>query len=188
MINPNEVNSLIRLLDDPDSEIYEHVHAKLLSYGVEAISFLESQGFVQYEISAFCRGGLKSIHNTGYWTGRPFFGLGPSAFSYFANKRFRNVSYLHRYCRTLSEGLSPVDFEEEESPPARRRELLAIALRMREGVDLAAFVARLGPLEERDQAALLKLQEEGFLLREKERIFLSQKGCLFYDTVATEII
>ena len=41
MINPTEVNSLIRLLDDPDGEIFEHVHQKLLSYGPEAIGYLE---------------------------------------------------------------------------------------------------------------------------------------------------
>jgi len=42
MINPTEVKSLIRLLDDPDREIYEHVHEKLLSLGVGAIEHLES--------------------------------------------------------------------------------------------------------------------------------------------------
>ena len=42
MINQTEVNSLIRLLDDPDQEIYNHVHDKLLSYGSEAIEHLES--------------------------------------------------------------------------------------------------------------------------------------------------
>jgi regulator of sirC expression with transglutaminase-like and TPR domain len=41
MINPTEVNSLIRLLDDPDGEIFNHVHQKLLSYGSEAIEYLE---------------------------------------------------------------------------------------------------------------------------------------------------
>jgi len=42
MINPSEVKSLIRLLDDPDGEIYEHVHGKLLSIGPEAIDYLEN--------------------------------------------------------------------------------------------------------------------------------------------------
>jgi len=42
MINPIEVKSLIRLLDDPDKEIYEHVHDKLFSLGTEAIEYLES--------------------------------------------------------------------------------------------------------------------------------------------------
>jgi regulator of sirC expression with transglutaminase-like and TPR domain len=41
MINPTEVKSLIRLLDDPDKEIYDHVHQKLLSLGLEAIAYLE---------------------------------------------------------------------------------------------------------------------------------------------------
>src|ERR1700761_6340973 len=41
MINPTEVKSLIKLLDDPDGEIFEHVHQKLLSYGPEAIGYLE---------------------------------------------------------------------------------------------------------------------------------------------------
>jgi regulator of sirC expression with transglutaminase-like and TPR domain len=42
MINETEVNSLIRLLDDPDQEIYNHVHEKLLSYGSEVINYLET--------------------------------------------------------------------------------------------------------------------------------------------------
>jgi regulator of sirC expression with transglutaminase-like and TPR domain len=42
MIDEKEVNSLIRLLDDPDQEIFSHVHDKLLSFGNEAIGYLES--------------------------------------------------------------------------------------------------------------------------------------------------
>jgi len=42
MITPNEVKSLIRLLDDPDQEIFGHVHDKLLSLGSEAVEYLES--------------------------------------------------------------------------------------------------------------------------------------------------
>ncbi|UEG53953.1 transglutaminase-like domain-containing protein [Mucilaginibacter daejeonensis] len=42
MINEAEINSLIKLLDDPDREIFEHVHDKLISYGPPAIQYLES--------------------------------------------------------------------------------------------------------------------------------------------------
>lgn len=42
MINEAEINSLIKLLDDPDQEIYDHVHEKLLTYGPAAITYLES--------------------------------------------------------------------------------------------------------------------------------------------------
>jgi regulator of sirC expression with transglutaminase-like and TPR domain len=42
MINPTEINSLVKLLDDPDQEIYNHVHEKLFSYGAEVIAHLEA--------------------------------------------------------------------------------------------------------------------------------------------------
>jgi regulator of sirC expression with transglutaminase-like and TPR domain len=42
MIDPKEINSMIRLLDDPDMEIFEHIHGKLASYGGEVIEYLES--------------------------------------------------------------------------------------------------------------------------------------------------
>jgi len=42
MIDPVEIKSLNKLLDDPDSEIFEHIHEKLLSYGSEAVGYLES--------------------------------------------------------------------------------------------------------------------------------------------------
>ena len=42
MLDPKEINSLIKLLDDPDREIYEHIHDKILSYGGEVIEYLES--------------------------------------------------------------------------------------------------------------------------------------------------
>ena len=42
MIDPSEIHSLIKLLDDPDKEIFDHIHDKIFSYGEEAIEFLES--------------------------------------------------------------------------------------------------------------------------------------------------
>ncbi len=42
MVDPKEINSLIKLLDDPDREIFEHIHDKLISYGGEVIEYLES--------------------------------------------------------------------------------------------------------------------------------------------------
>src|SRR3569833_1975760 len=42
MVAPKEINSLIKLLDDPDREIYEHILEKILSYGGEVIEYLES--------------------------------------------------------------------------------------------------------------------------------------------------
>jgi len=146
-----------------------------------AIAMLEEGNFSQYEISAFAKEGMVSRHNTGYWTGRPFLGLGPSAFSYWKGTRFRNIANINRYAQTLKEGFSPVDFEEELSQEAKERELLAINLRILSGVDLKRFLSI-------SESILSKLVAEGFLQRDGDTVSLTKKGILFYDTVASEIV
>lgn len=165
----------------PDEEVSLRMYEK-------AIESLHTCGLQQYEISAFSRSGFISKHNTGYWTARPFLGLGPSAFSDWEGKRFRNVPNLNRYYAALKEGASPIDFEEKLDPDARRRELFAINIRLLEGIHLGTFEARHGKLEPQTNKALEKLQVDGFLSLNNNRLRLTKQGILFYDTVATELI
>lgn len=153
-----------------------------------AISTLGKAGLHQYEISAFCRKGFESRHNVGYWTGRFFFGMGPSGFSYFGNKRYRNIANLVRYTKLLEEGNSPIDFEEELPIEARRKELLALALRLRKGVNLEEFEKHFGSLENETRASIASLKEQNLVVQTADVICLSHKGILFYDTVASELI
>jgi oxygen-independent coproporphyrinogen-3 oxidase len=153
-----------------------------------AIEHLEGMGLKQYEISAFAIPGHESLHNSGYWTGRSFWGLGPSAFSYGQGKRFRNIAHLGRYCQALEEGRSPIDFEEQLDPEAHRRELLVIHLRLRQGVSLESFILQHGPLDESIKITLERLISEGYLYIHNGHLLLTKRGMLFYDTVATELI
>lgn len=153
-----------------------------------AISRLKAIGLDQYEISAFAKQGCRSRHNTGYWLARPFLGFGPSAFSDWEGRRFRNVAHLGRYLKALREGMCPVDFEEKLSPEARLRELFVIALRLLDGVDLSLFQKTHGPLGEETCVTLHRLTEEGFLIRKGSTIALTRHGILFYDTLAAELI
>lgn len=155
---------------------------------LEAISQCRKAEFTQYEISAFQRGDCISRHNTGYWLGRPFLGFGPSAFSYWKGKRFRNVSNLSRYVKALKKGESPVDFEEELEAGPRLKELLAINLRLIEGVHLKRFQEKHGMLEDDVLNALEMLSLNGFLVHSDGTFKLTQKGMLFYDSLASEII
>lgn len=166
-------------MPDPD--------ASLAMYEM-AIDMLENQGLMQYEISAFARKERYSRHNVGYWTGRAFLGFGPSAFSYWENKRFRNVANLSKYCKALLQGDSPVDFSEELEPAERRRELLAIELRLKAGVDLKIFQEKYGQIEPITQHTLTYLEQQGLLKSKGYSLTLTKRGVLFYDTVATEII
>ncbi len=153
-----------------------------------AITQLEALGLRQYEISAFAKPHHESQHNTGYWTGRAFLGLGPSSFSYWEGKRFRNVAHLGRYCQALEAGQLAIDFEEQLNPDAHLRELFVIQLRLREGVCLKTFQDQYGTLDTTTCHTLRRLTEEGYLQRENERILLTKRGLLFYDSVATELI
>lgn len=153
-----------------------------------AIEKLESMGLRRYEISAFAHPGFESHHNTGYWTGRQFLGLGPSAFSYWDKKRFRNVAHLGRYCKTLKEGQFPRDFEELLDPDAQRRELFVIHLRLRDGVNMKEFNFCHGMLDQATLKMMDRLIEEGYLTWVNENVQLTHKGILFYDTVAAELI
>lgn len=154
----------------------------------EAVKTLNIANLQQYEISAFARDSFHSYHNLGYWTARPFLGLGPSAFSFWEGKRFRNVAHLNRYYTELEEGRLPIDFEEKLSSTALQKELLVIQLRVLSGVDLSLFCQQYGDLDHETTTTIRKLIEKGFLLREGEHIRLSEQGILFYDDVASELI
>lgn len=153
-----------------------------------AIDQMNDNGLLQYEISAFAKRDLYSRHNVGYWTGRPFLGFGPSAFSYWEGRRFRNVANLSRYLKALQEDRSPIDFEEKLEPEKHQRELLAIALRLLRGVDIAEFQNEHGFLSKGLMDTLEKLEKEDFLIKKNGVLILSAKGLLFYDSVAVEII
>ncbi len=132
--------------------------------------------FERYEVSAFARDGLISHHNVGYWTGRPFLGLGPSAFSYLDSQRTRNVAHLNQYMRALERGTLPIDYTDDLDKEARERELAAVGLRLLEGIDEPLF------------PEIAHLIDDGLLERNNKRLRLTEKGLLFYDSVATALI
>jgi oxygen-independent coproporphyrinogen-3 oxidase len=165
----------------PDAE----TSLKMLTQGIQ---HLEAHGLKRYEISAFARGNYQSQHNLGYWTARPFFGLGPSAFSYWEGSRYRNIAHLGKYLTALQSDKSPVDFEEKLDDDAHVRELLAVELRLMQGVDLFTFEKRHGTLSLSILAVMQRLIQEGFLQQSAQRFCLSELGKNFYDSVAAEII
>lgn len=180
--------SLYNLTIEPHTVFFKHRErlekilpdedASLRMYEM-AVSKLGAAGLDQYEISAFARNGFHSRHNVGYWTGRPFLGLGPSAFSYWENRRYRNIANLNKYC--LLE--NPVDFEETLDDLARMRELLAIRLRLTSGVDLREWT-----LDPETSQAIESLIHQELLEKTDDNLKMTRKGILFYDTIASEIV
>ena len=155
---------------------------------VMAQELLNGAGLKQYEISASAKPGYSSCHNTGYWTGQDFLGFGPSAFSYWKGKRFRNVANLSRYHQALLAHQSPIDFEEELEHGAKIRELLVIHLRLIEGCNLETFQKQHGVLDATVMKTIEILKEHGYLIQEDPLLRMTQKGILFYDHLASELI
>lgn len=142
----------------------------------------------QYEISAFAKEGFYSEHNTGYWTGRPFFGLGPSAHSFWGGQRFSNFSHMGKYQRALEAGLEPVDSVDELGIDERRKELFAIEMRLFKGVNSQAFEKKHGPLANETFLTLERLKKQGWVEQEDSLYRLTSQGVLFYDSVAEDLI
>ncbi len=189
--------SLYNLTIEPQTVFFkmkEHLTQRLptdeisLQMYERAVEFLQGIGLIQYEISAFCRPPHSSKHNTGYWTGRPFLGLGPSAFSYWQGSRFRNIANLNKYDQMLKEGVFPIDFSEILDPEAQIRELLTIQLRLIDGVDLSEFENVRGRIPLETYNVIDKLMQEGLLEKIGSRLKLTRRGILCYDHVAGELI
>lgn len=165
-----------RKVSQPSSELS-------LQFLHSALAKLENMGLKRYEISAFAKEGFESRHNTGYWTGRPFLGFGPSAFSYWEGERFRNTANLRKYLDALKNGSEPVDFREKLPYPQNVKELFAVQIRLREGVDPSSF-----DLPPETFKSLDKLQSLRLIEKKNARIYLTESGLIFYDSVAEELI
>jgi oxygen-independent coproporphyrinogen-3 oxidase len=96
---------------------------------------LEAAGLRQYEISNFARPGKECRHNLKYWRYEPFLGLGPSAGSHIAGRRWSNTSSLEAWAAALKRGDSAREDVVELDSTAAAREALIFGLRLVEGVD-----------------------------------------------------
>src|SRR5258708_6830970 len=100
---------------------------------------LAAYGYQFYEVSNAARDGRRSRHNSAYWSGAAYAGLGPAAHSFDGRVRRWNVSAWEDYRRTVAAGGSPVEAEETLTNEQRELERLYLALRTAEGLDLATL-------------------------------------------------
>src|SRR2546426_3149847 len=106
---------------------------------------LAACGYHFYEVSNACRDGLRSRHNSAYWSGRAYLGLGPGAHSFDGSVRGWNLPAWEAYRRAVAAGQSPVESEERLTDEQRELERLYLALRTHRGLPLAALHRPLPP-------------------------------------------
>ena len=148
--------------------------------------FLEKAGYLHYEISNFAAGMENaSRHNQKYWDHTPYLGLGPSAHSFNAGRRWWNHESLMEYCRDLEGGKLPVSNSEMLDNDQLRLEALFLGLRMKKGIDLDQYQRRYGcDLMKENGATLKEWADTGLVEITRSVIRPTRAGMAVADALA----
>ncbi len=151
------------------------------------MDWLEQAGYEHYEISNFALPGYQSRHNSAYWGGKKYLGLGPSAHSFNGSHRQWNIANNALYIAALN--CNEIPFEEEKLTATQQlNEYIMTSLRTQQGLDLGYIKEFFG-----DGTALQIQQNSDQYLRSEKlwlnesRLQLTKEGKLFADGIAADL-
>ena len=151
------------------------------------MDWLQQAGYEHYEISNFAQPGYQSRHNSSYWGGKKYLGLGPSAHSFNGSHRQWNIANNALYIAALSRNEIP--FEEEKLTPTQQlNEYIMTSLRTQQGLDLDYIKGLFGD----DTAQQIQQNSSKYISSEKlwlneSRLQLTGEGKLFADGIAADL-
>ena len=184
-----EENTPITQLKDTGKIIPVDEDTSLLLFS-RLIERLSVSGYEHYEISNFSLPGYRSRHNSSYWDGTAYLGLGPFAHSYNGcDEREWNIASLPAYLEGIR-NRSPLITSERLDLPTRYNEYIITRLRTKEGFLSSELERRFG----KELFAYCLRQAEryiasGMLLREEnDRIRLSEKGIFVSDSIMCDLM
>src|SRR5438128_1534661 len=141
---------------------------------------LAASGYRFYEVSNACRDERRSRHNSAYWSGRPYLGLGPAAHSYDGRARRWNVAAWPAYARAIAAGRSPVESREVLTPQQRELERVYLALRTDAGLPVTA-------LHRPPPPSTARWLEQGWAELRGERLVCTPQGWLRLDSLVRDL-
>jgi oxygen-independent coproporphyrinogen III oxidase len=151
------------------------------------MQWLREKGYEHYEVSNFARPGFKSRHNSSYWKGEKYLGLGPSAHSYNGSERSWNVSNNNLYIVGISSN-QPERETEVLTSTQKLNEYIMISLRTKEGIDLNKLEKEFGRRErEKIEKQLPKFGANGLIQIHDSYAQLTDEGMLRADGIASEL-
>ena len=149
------------------------------------INRLEDGGYEQYELSNFARPGFQSRHNSSYWDGTPYIGIGAAAHSYDIESRSWNIADIKQYIQGMAN--SQRIYEEERlDSDTRYNDAITVALRTSRGLDLQALSPkhRTYCLENAQ-----RYLDDGLLERTQDnRLRLTRRGLFVSDMIMSNLI
>jgi oxygen-independent coproporphyrinogen-3 oxidase len=150
---------------------------------------LAAAGYDGYEVSNFARSPRhRSRHNQKYWSHVPYLGLGPSAHSFAAGRRWWNERRLEDWQARVLRGERPEAGGEDLTPADLALETVMLGLRTREGVDLDDFSIRHRiDLARRNRPLLARLAAEGLIVLDDHSIRPTRRGLAVADSLARSL-
>ncbi|MGN6616266.1 MAG: radical SAM family heme chaperone HemW [Ilyomonas sp.] len=151
------------------------------------MQWMKEAGYEHYEISNFAKPFKRSKHNSSYWQGKDYIGLGPSAHSYNGNSRQWNITNNALYIKSLEQKIVP--FEKEELTIVQQlNEYIMTSLRTMEGLSLnyiaASWNKEMADALCRDAQQWIK---QGKMVSRNDSLVLTNEGKLFADGIAAEL-
>jgi oxygen-independent coproporphyrinogen-3 oxidase len=144
------------------------------------MDWLQDAGYEHYEISNFAKPGMRSRHNSSYWAGKKYLGIGPSAHSYSGNSRQWNIANNKTYIDSLIS--STIPFEKETLTETQKlNEYIMTSLRTIEGLNLKAVDRGLSTDNYQ------KFIDTGKMVEENGFLKLTKEGKLFADGIAASL-
>ncbi len=135
-------------------------------------------GFEHYEVSNFSRSGKASRHNSAYWTGGRYAGIGPSAHSFDGTSRLWNVSAYSEWVRRLTAGESVTAGEERLTPGNRDAEEVYLGLRTLNGLHI----------DKTELVTVTRWVEAGWANLDDRELRLTPNGWLRLDSLAADLV
>jgi oxygen-independent coproporphyrinogen-3 oxidase len=151
------------------------------------LRMMKEQEFEHYEISNFCKKNYYSKHNSMYWDGTPYIGLGPSAHSYNGTSRQWNISNLVEYIDQINR--NEIFFESEELTSTQKyNEYVMVSLRTMWGCDLNLIRDRFGEEPAVYFSGLAaRYLISGEMIQKSGIYYLTDEGKLFADGIASNL-
>lgn len=189
--------SAYHLIYEEGTVLYKLMQAGKVSPAEEELSIslfstlinrLTEAGYLHYEISNFARPGSLSMHNSSYWRGKKYLGLGPSAHSYNGKEREWNISSLPGYLKGVSDGIPAIETEELNAN-TRYNDFIITGLRTMWGLSLTDIQQLFGP--ERLEYCLKLAKpyvKQGLLLQDGNTLTLSRKGIFVSDGIMSDLL
>ncbi|NOT75448.1 MAG: radical SAM family heme chaperone HemW [Cyclobacteriaceae bacterium] len=149
---------------------------------------LGGASYEHYEISNFCKPGYYSRHNSSYWKGAHYLGIGPSAHSYNGSTRQFNIRNNSAYLRAIQSGKIPSETEvlSEEN---KINEYILTTLRTQWGCDMSFLKDHLqDDIMSRKGDYLTLLERQGLVSIEENVVRLTRKGKLVADKIAEDLM